>query len=89
MISETVTIKNKLGLHARSASVFVKTASVFAAKVEVSKSQKRANGKSIMAIMMLEAACGDDLTITVDGTDEHDTMKALVDLIQDRFGEAE
>ena len=89
MISKTVPIVNKLGLHARAASVFVKTANAFEAKVEVSSSRRHADGKSIMAMMLLEAAYGKDLTITTEGPDERDAMQALVELIKNRFGESE
>ena len=89
MIRETVSIVNKLGLHARAASVFVKTASAFKAKVVVSSSKTQADGKSIMAMMLLEAAYGKDLTITIEGPDEDYAMRALWELINDRFGEAE
>jgi len=89
MISETVSIANKLGLHARAASVFVKKASTFKAKVVVSTSKRQADGKNIMAMMLLEAAYGKDLTITIEGPDEDLAMQALMELINDRFGEAE
>ena len=89
MISKTVPIVNKLGLHARAASIFVKTASSFEAKIVVSNSIRQADGKSIMAMMLLEAACGKDLTITIEGPDEDYAMRALWELINDRFGEAE
>ena len=86
MISETVTIKNKLGLHARAASVFVKTASAFATIVEVSKSQKHANGKSIMSVLSLAAPCGADLTISATGDESESAVQAIVELIKNDFG---
>ena len=89
MIRKTITIVNKLGLHARAASVFAKTANAFEAKIEVTSSKRHADGKSIMAVMMLEASHGTDLSITIDGPDETDAMNALVELIKDRFGESE
>jgi len=89
MISETVSIANKLGLHARAASVFVKKANTFKAKVVVSSSKRQADGKNIMSMMLLEAAYGKDLTITIEGPDEDLAMRALKELINDRFGEAE
>ena len=89
MIKKTATILNKLGLHARAAAVFIKTANSFEAKVEVSSSEKQADGKNIIAMMMLEAGCGKDLSITTDGPDENDAMNALMELIRDRFGESE
>ena len=89
MIRKTITIVNRLGLHARAASVFVKTANSFEAKIKVSSSQKHADGKSIMAVMMLEAACGKELSIAADGPDEKEALNSLVSLIKSGFGESE
>lgn len=89
MIVKTLQICNKLGLHARAASVFVKTASAFGSEITVSNPNKSANGKSIMAMMMLEAACGSSIKVTVSGDDEDSAMTAIVALVEDRFGEAE
>ena len=89
MITRTITIVNKHCLHARAAALFVKTSTSFGAKIEVSSSNKHADGKSIMDMMMLEAACGRDLSLTIDGPDEKAAMNALVKLIKYRFGEPE
>lgn len=89
MITRTVTIVNKLGLHARAASVFVKTASRFEAEIKISNSRKEADGKSIMAVLMLQTACGSKVTLTANGADENEAMETMVELIDNRFGEAE
>lgn len=89
MITQQVTIINKLGLHARAASSFVKTASVFSSKVQVTRAGTQADGKSIMAMMMLEATRGSTITLSIDGPDEEDAMAALIEIIEERFGEAE
>ena len=89
MISRRLTIQNKLGLHARAASVFVKTAGAFASDIQVTCEDRSANGKSIMSMMMLEAVVGTSIVIEVDGPDEADTIEALANLVNDRFGEAE
>lgn len=89
MISQTVNISNKLGLHARAASVFVKLACSFSSDILVTRAHKKANGKSIMALMMLEAAKGNDLILSIDGPDEKAAMSGLIKLIEDRFGESE
>ncbi len=89
MINRTVEIINKLGLHARAASKFVKTSSGFASEITLRKGSRRANGKSIMGVMMLAASCGSVLELTVDGSDEAAATAALEKLIADRFGEAE
>ena len=89
MISQPVTIVNKLGLHARAAAKLVKTASAFAAQVTLDKAGQAVNGKSIMGVMMLAASKGTELTLSTDGPDEQDAMTALVELIADKFGEGE
>jgi phosphocarrier protein HPr len=89
MISEKVTIVNKLGLHARAASVFVKKAGEFGATITVNKQGKSGNGKSIMSMMMLEASIGTELELQADGADEQAALAALTQLIERRFGEDE
>ena len=89
MLTETVKIINKLGLHARASSKFTQTASAFQSDIWVTRNGKRVNGKSIMGLMMLAAAQGTEITLETDGTDETAAMKALTDLINDYFGEGE
>ena len=80
---------NKLGLHARAAAQFVNTASAFEADIEIDMCGKTANGKSIMGLMMLAAAKGATLELTIRGRDEEDAMMSLEKLILNRFGEEE
>lgn len=89
LISRRLQIQNKLGLHARAASVFVKTAGAFASQITVRSPTKEANGKSIMSMMMLEAALGSEVEVEVAGSDETQAMAAIEKLIADRFGEDE
>ena len=89
MISENITIINKLGLHARAASKLVSKASGFQSEVFIDKQGNRVNAKSIMGVMMLAAGKGTKVILEVDGSDEEDCMKAMVHLINNRFGEAE
>ena len=89
MISRRLQIQNKLGLHARAASVFVKTAGAFGSRISVISPQKEANGKSIMSMMMLEAAFGSEIKVVIEGTDETEAMNAIEQLVADRFGEDE
>ena len=89
MIERAVTIQNKLGLHARAAAKFVSLASGFQSKVELSRSTRTVNGKSIMGVMMLAAGRGTSLVLRIDGRDESDAATALEELINARFGEAE
>lgn len=80
-------IVNRLGMHARPAALFVKTASKFQCKVWVRKDDLEVNGKSIMGVMMLAAESGSVLTIKADGPDEKEATEALAKLISDKFYE--
>ena len=87
MINKTILIQNKLGLHARSASVFVRTASGFASSVTVSSKHATANGKSIMSMMLLQASRGTEISLEIEGNDELEAIEAIVTLINNKFGE--
>ena len=89
MIKITVLIINKLGLHARASAKFVSTASRYQSHLDVTKQSQTVNGKSIMGVMMLAASQGSELTLQIDGPDEEEMKLALVELINNRFGEAE
>lgn len=89
MQTQTVKIINKLGLHARASSKFTQIASQFQSEVWVTRNGKRINGKSIMGLMMLAAAKGTEIEIETNGLDEVAVMNALVELINDYFGEGE
>ncbi len=87
MASQEVTIQNKLGIHARPAAQFVKTASAFQSHVTVEKDEEEIDGKSIMGLMMLAAGHGSKLVIRTNGEDADAALEALVKLIADKFGE--
>ena len=89
MLRKKLPITNKLGLHARTASVFVKTTSAFASTVNVSNPTKKANGKSIMSMMLLQAACGSEIDVSIEGEDEAEAMRVIEALVTDKFGESE
>ena len=89
MIAASVTIVNKLGLHARAASRLVNCASGFAAEIRLVKGARAVNGKSIMGVLTLAAARGTELRIEADGADEQEALEAVTDLIAERFGEDE
>lgn len=86
---QTVTIINKLGLHARASAKFVSTAGRFGSHIDIKRGSKTVNGKSIMGVMMLAANKGTELELHVEGEDEIAAIKALVDLVANRFGEDE
>ena len=89
MIQKSVTIINKLGLHARASSKLVSLASRFASQIDISVHQQTVNCKSIMGVMMLAASQGTDVLITVDGEDEVQALEAVTQLIDNRFDEDE
>ncbi len=87
MIEKEITICNRLGLHARAAAKFVRTANNFKSKITLGKNARRIDGKSILGILMLAASKGTDLTLRVEGPDEREACQSLVSLIEDKFGE--
>jgi phosphocarrier protein HPr len=89
MIKTTVTISNKLGLHARASAKLTKLAGSFASEVWMSRGDRRVNAKSIMGVMMLAAGMGSTVEVETTGPDEQVAMEALIALINDRFGEGE
>jgi phosphocarrier protein len=82
-----VTIRNRLGLHARAAAKFVHVASRYRAQIHVGRDGRVVDGKSIMGILLLAAARGTTITITADGADEQDAVSALQALVDSGFGE--
>jgi phosphocarrier protein HPr len=87
MIQKQIDIINKLGLHARAAAKFVTCASQFKSGVHLTHNSQRVNGKSIMGVMMLAAAQGTTLTLSVDGEDEELAVITLEELVKNRFEE--
>lgn len=79
------TVTNKLGIHARPAAQFVKTASQFTCDIQVEKDEEQADGKSIMGLMMLAAGHGSILIISTDGDDADEALTALGTLISRNF----
>jgi phosphocarrier protein len=84
-----VMIRNRLGLHARAAAQFVRTAERFEAEITVEVGRHRVNGKSIMGLLMLAASQGTTLTLRAQGGDGAAALQALADLVEARFGERE
>jgi len=87
MTSQDVTVVNQLGMHARAAAKFVHLATRFQAQVRVARETRQMDGKSIMGVLLLAAACGSVVTISADGPDEREAVDALAALVQSGFGE--
>lgn len=90
MISEEITIINKLGLHARAAAKLVSVTSRFRSRIFVGRPGTRlVDAKSIMALLMLAASKGSPLQVNVEGDDAEEAMTAVRTLIANRFDEEE
>ena len=87
MISKTLTIINKLGLHARASSKLVSLANQYQSKITIEKDGQTANAKSLMTLMMLAASLGSVITLSADGSDQNQALESITNLIQNKFGE--
>lgn len=87
MIEETLTIENKLGIHARPASLLVQEATRFQSEIQIKKDGASADAKSIMSIMMLAASKGTEISLMVDGPDEQEAFAAVATLFKNKFNE--
>ncbi|MBX9835886.1 MAG: HPr family phosphocarrier protein [Burkholderiaceae bacterium] len=89
MIKTSITIINKLGLHARASAKLSKMAGSFPCEIWMTRNGRRINAKSIMGVMMLAAGMGSEVEIETSGIQEQEAMDALRGLIADKFGEGE
>ncbi len=87
MIEQEVEIRNPLGLHARAAARFVRTASLYRSRVKVQRAGRVMDGKSILGMLLLAASAGTRLRLIVEGDDEREAMAALATLVAGGFGE--
>ena len=85
----TLTITNKLGLHARASAKLTKLVSVYPCDIWLTKGERRINAKSIMGVMMLAAGSGAVVEVETIGAQEAEAMLAITKLIEDKFGDAE
>ncbi|MBE2285556.1 MAG: HPr family phosphocarrier protein [Prosthecobacter sp.] len=88
-IEKELTIRNKMGMHARPAAQFVKRASKYQCDVWVEKDDEPVNGKSIMGLMMLAAGRGETIKIIADGSDAAAAVADLEELVTSGFGDVE
>lgn len=89
MVEKKVIVNHKVGLHARPASVFVQTAAKFSSDITVSCEDRNANAKSILTVLTLGANKGAEITIAAEGEDAEEAVNALVELVENNFGEDE
>jgi phosphocarrier protein len=88
VLTRTVVISNKRGLHARAAAKFVALAERFSATVDVAKDGQTVSARSIMGLMMLGAGMGSSIELTSEGWDASEALSALVTLVEAGFDEA-
>lgn len=89
MVKQKITIKNKLGLHARAAVKLVNLANRFVSTVKIEKDGNEIDGKSILGILTLAAVQGTQIMLKISGKDEDRALRALVAFIEDKFQEKE
>ena len=92
MIEKTLTVKHKVGLHARPAAVFAKTAQSFEADItieNVTRGTAPVNAKSVINLFKSAVSQGHSIPLTVSGSDEEAALAALVELIETNFGDEE
>jgi phosphotransferase system HPr (HPr) family protein len=87
MISTTITVPNKAGLHARAAAKLVATAAAFQSRIQLGTGDRMVDAKSILSLMLLAAPLGSELNLVLDGTDEQAALQAIQSLLAQRFGE--
>jgi phosphocarrier protein len=89
MFKKDFVIKNKVGLHARPASVLVQTANKFKSDIKIEKDGRIVSAKSILGVLSLGAEKGSTIIVTVDGVDEEEALKTIEDLVNNNFGDPE
>ena len=87
MISETVVIQNKVGLHSRPATAFIQKANEYKCSVWIEKNERRVNAKSLLGVLSLGVLQGTEISIIADGPDERDAFDAMVSLVHSDFSD--
>ena len=87
MYDKKVTVQNQVGLHARPATFFIQKANEFKSTIWVEKDERRVNSKSLLGVLSLGIVKGTTITLIADGADEKEAVGALVELVNDNFGE--
>jgi len=89
MIERKIRVQNKLGLHARAANKLIQITSRYKSNVRISHQGPDVDGKSIMAVMLLAAPKGSELTFQIDGSDAQEAIDDIQATFDDLFGEGE
>lgn len=87
MCTKDVLVQNQVGLHARPATFFIQKANEFKSGIWVEKEDRRVNAKSLLGVLSLGIVKGTSVTLIADGADEKEAVGALVELVNDNFGE--
>jgi phosphotransferase system HPr (HPr) family protein len=87
MVSATLEVTNRIGFHARPASLLIDTAKQFSSAVTITKGDRTVGMDSLVALMKLQVKQGDMVTLSADGADEDAVLKSMVHLIEAKFGE--
>ncbi len=87
MLTENVTIKNSVGLHARPATFFIQKANSYKSSIWVEKDDRSVNAKSLLGVLSLGIVNGMTITLVADGADEADAIAGLKELIENGFNE--
>ncbi len=87
MIEITVSVPNKLGIHARPAALIVRAAVEYESDIWISNGEERVNAKSIMGVMTLAASGGTPVVVSAEGEDCSEAAEAVADVIRSGFGE--
>ena len=89
MQERRITISNRLGLHARASATLVRRAGQFTSHIELVREDtgQAADGKSILSVLLLAATQGTNLLVKVTGSDEERAADAIVELVEQKFGE--
>jgi phosphocarrier protein HPr len=87
MPETTLTVHHEVGLHARPAAMFVRTAKEFHSAIKVTHGEREANAKSILSVLTLGAEQGAVITLCAEGEDADQALEALTALVNDNFGE--
>ena len=87
MIESSFIVPNRSGLHARTAAKLVSTTTEFECQIEIGNDRELVDAKSILKIMLLAAAQGSELKLILNGPDEQEALKAILELVDNHFGE--